>query len=104
MTHVGVGHFLILGAVLFSLGIYGALSKRATVQVLMSLELMAIAINVNLIALARFQTPRTMDGLFFAIFTMVDSAAEVGLGLALMLAIFRRTDSSEVTTLDELKG
>ena len=45
-----------------------------------------------------------MDGLFFAIFAMVDSAAEIGLGLALMLAIFRRTKSSEVTNLDELKG
>lgn len=101
---VGVEPFLILAAVLFSLGLYGALSKKATVQLLLSLELMAIAININVVALSRFVTPRTMDGLFFAIFTMVDSAAEVGLGLALMLAIFRRAKSSEVTNLHELKG
>jgi len=101
---VGVEAFLMLAAVLFALGMYGALSKKGTVQVLMSLELMAIAININLVALARFQTPKTMDGMFFAIFSMVDFAAEIGLGLALMLAIFRRTNSSEVTNLDELKG
>lgn len=93
-----------LAAVLFSLGLYGALSKKATVQLLMSLELMAIAININLVAFSRFTTARTMDGLFFAVFTMVISAAEVGLGLALILAVYRRSHQSEVTSLSELKG
>lgn len=101
---VGLQVFLMLSAVLFSLGLYGALSKKATVQLLMSLELMAIAVNINLVALSRFNTPRTMDGLFFAVFTMVVSAAEVGLGLALVLAIYRRARTSEVTDLSELKG
>ena len=55
---VGVEAFLMLAAVLFAMGMYGALSKKGTVQVLMSLELMAIAININLVALARFQTPQ----------------------------------------------
>ena len=101
---VGVQAFLMLAAALFSLGLYGVLSKKATVQILMSLELMAIAININLVALSRFVTPKTMDGLFFAIFSMVDSAAEIGLGLALVLAIFKRSQQSEVTGLTELKG
>ena len=101
---VGVEAFLILAAVLFALGLYGAVSKKATVQLLMSLELMAIAININLVALSRFTTARTMDGLFFAVFTMVVSAAEVGLGLALVLAIHRRSRESEVDRLSELKG
>ena len=101
---VGVGAFVILAAVLFSLGVYGVLAKKATVQILMSLELMAVAININLVALSRFVTPRTMDGLFFAVFSMVDSAAEIGLGLALVLAAFRRSGDSEVTGLSELKG
>ena len=101
---VGLQAFLMLSAVLFSLGLYGALSKKATVQLLMSLELMAIAININLVALSRFVTPRTMDGVFFAVFTMVVSAAEVSLGLALVLAIYRRARTSEVTDLSELKG
>jgi NADH:ubiquinone oxidoreductase subunit K len=101
---VGLEAFLILSAVLFALGLYGALSKKATVQLLMSLELMAIAININVVALSRFLTPRTMDGLFFAIFTMVVSAAEVGLGLALVLAVHRSARKSEVTVLTDLKG
>lgn len=101
---VGVEAFLVLAAVLFSLGLYGALSKKATVQILMSLELMAIAVNINFVALSRFVTPRTQDGLFFAVFAMVDSAAEIGLGLALVLAAFKRSGDSEVTGLSDLKG
>ena len=101
---VGLEAFLMLAAVLFSLGLYGAVSKKATVQLLMSLELMAIAVNINLVAFSRFVTPKTVDGWFFAVFTMVVSAAEVGLGLALILAIYRRSRGSEVTDLTELKG
>jgi len=101
---VGLDAFLMLAAVLFALGLYGAVSKKATVQLLMSLELMALAININLVAMSRFITPRSMDGLFFAVFTMVISAAEVGLGLALVLAIYRRSRQSEVSELHELKG
>ena len=101
---VGLEAFLILAAVLFSLGLYGAVSKKATVQLLMSLELMAIAININLVALSRFVTPQTMDGMFFAIFTMVVSAAEIGIGLGLVLALYRQANSSEVTSLTKLEG
>ena len=104
MMRIGVEPFLMLAAVLFSLGLYGVLSKKATVQLLMSLELMAIAININLVALSRFVTPKTMDGLFFAVFTMVVSAAEIGLGLGLVLAIYRQSKTSEVTDLTKLEG
>lgn len=101
---VGLDAFLMLAAALFALGLYGAVSKKGAVQVLMSLELMAIAVNINLVAFSRFVTPVSMDGLFFTVFAMVVSAAEVGLGLALVLAIYRRARSSEVTGLNELKG
>lgn len=101
---VGLEAFLLLAAVLFSLGLYGAISKKGAVQVLMSLELMSIAVNLNLVAFSRFVTPVEMTGWFFALFGMVISAAEVGLGLALILAIYRRARSSEVTGLSELKG
>ena len=101
---VGVEAFLMLGAALFALGLYGAVSKKGAVQVLMSLELMALAVNINVVAFTRFVTPKTMDGWFFAIFALVVSAAEVGLGLALILAIYRRSRESEITGLSELKG
>lgn len=93
-----------LAAVLFSVGLYGAIAKKGAVQVLMSLELMSIAVNINLVAFSRFVTPQAMTGWFFAVFAMVVSAAEVGLGLALIIAIYRRAHASEVTGLSELKG
>ncbi len=96
--------FLALGAILFSLGLYGAVSKKSAVMVLMSLELMAVAVNVNFVAFSRFITPEAMTGQYFAMFTMVVSAAEIGLGLALVLAIYRQAHSIELAGMDRLKG
>jgi NADH-quinone oxidoreductase subunit K len=101
---VGLPHLLALAAMLFSIGLYGALSRKNAIHVLMSLELMANAVNINLVALSRFVTPVTMDGQFFAVFSMVVSAAEIGLGLALVLAIYRRKRSVELDAVQELKG
>lgn len=101
---IGLAHLLTLAALLFSIGLYGALSRKNAVHVLMSLELMANAVNINLVALSRFVTPATMDGQFFAVFSMVVSAAEIGLGLALVLAIYRRSRSVELDAVQELKG
>ncbi len=104
MMQVGPGAFLALAAVLFSLGLYGAVSKKSAVMVLMSLEIMAVAVNLNMVALSRWVTPETMTGQFFSMFTMVVSAAEIGLGLALVLAIYRRSRSIELSTMERLKG
>lgn len=101
---VGPHAFLALAAVLFSLGLYGAVSKKSAVMVLMSLEIMAVAVNLNMVALSRWVTPATMTGQFFSMFTMVVSAAEIGLGLALVLAIYRRSRSVELSTMERLKG
>jgi len=101
---VGLPHLLTLSAMLFGIGMYGALSRKNAVHVLMSLELMANAVNINLVAFSRFVTPITLDGQFFAVFSMVVSAAEIGLGLALVLAIYRRKRSVELDAFRELKG
>ncbi len=101
---VGPGAFMALAAVMFSLGLYGAVSKRSAVMVLMSLEIMAVAVNLNMVAMSRWVTPVQMTGQFFSIFTMVVSAAEIGLGLALVLAIYRRSRSIELSTMERLKG
>jgi len=69
---IGLEAFLGLSAVLFALGLYGAVSKRSAVMVLMSLELMAVAISLNMVAFSRFVTPEEMTGQFFAIFSMGD--------------------------------
>lgn len=101
---VGVEVFMGLAAILFAIGLFGALSKRSAIMVMMSLELMVNAVNINLIALSRFVTPEEMTGQFFAMFVMVVAAAEIGLGLALVLALYKRTRTIELTQLDSLKG
>ena len=101
---VGLEFFLVLSALMFSIGLYGALAKRSVIMIIMSLELMANAVNLNLIAISRFVTPDQMIGQYFALFIMVVAAAEIGLGLALAIALYRRTGSLEVEALTTMKG
>ncbi|GAB4282287.1 MAG: NADH-quinone oxidoreductase subunit NuoK [Coriobacteriia bacterium] len=101
---VGLPHFMALSAVLFSVGLYGVLTRKSTIMALMCLELMANAVNINLVAVSRFVTPAEMTGQFFAVFSMVVSAAEIGLGLALVIAIYRRRKTVELGAMEELKG
>jgi NADH:ubiquinone oxidoreductase subunit K len=101
---VGLPHLLTLAALLFGIGMYGALSRKNAVHVMMSLELMANAVNINLVALSRFITPGALTGQFFAVFSMVVSAAEIGLGLALVLALYRSKKSVELDAMQDLKG
>lgn len=101
---LGLNAYLILAAALFSIGLFGAVSKKGAVQVLMSLELMSVAVDLNLVAFSRYVTPLEMTGQFFTVFVMIVSAAEIGLGLALVVAIFKASRTAEVDELAELKG
>lgn len=101
---IGLPHVLTLAALMFAIGLYGALSRKSAVMVLMSLELMANAVNVNLLGISRFVTPEAMTGQVFAVFVMVVSAAEIGLGLALVLALYRQKRTVELDALQELRG
>ena len=101
---VGPVPFMALAALLFAIGLFGALSKKSAVMVLMSLELMTNAVNLNLVAISRFVTPESMAGQFTAAFVMVVAAAEIGLGLALVLAVYRTRRTVELDHIDELKG
>lgn len=102
--NIGLTHVLVLAALLFAVGLYGALSRRNAVHVLLSLELMANAVNLNLVAFSRFLTPATLEGQFFVVFSMVVSAAEIGLGLGLVLALYRHKRSVELDAFQDLKG
>lgn len=101
---MGIEAFLGLSAVLFAIGLFGAISKKSAVLVMMCLEIMANAVNINLIALARFVTPEKLEGQFFAVFVMVVAAAEIGMGLALVLALYRSRRTIELPRLDTLRG
>jgi NADH-quinone oxidoreductase subunit K len=100
---ISLTEYLLIGTVLFGIGIYGVLSKRSAVGVLMSIELMLNAVNINFIAVNKFVASSQLVGQMFAIFVIVVAAAEVAVGLALILAIFRQKKSVNLNDFNLLK-
>jgi NADH:ubiquinone oxidoreductase subunit K len=99
---VGINQFLILAAFLFCTGIYGVLARRNGVLVLMSVELMLNAVNINLVAFSAYG--HHVAGQVFALFIVTIAAAEVGVGLAIVLLIYRNLHSPDIDEVDQLKG
>jgi NAD(P)H-quinone oxidoreductase subunit 4L len=97
-----LNEFLILSAFLFCTGIYGVLARRNGVLVLMSVELMLNAVNINLVAFSAFT--KNVSGQVFALFVITIAAAEVGVGLAIVLLIYRNLRSPNLDEVDQLKG
>ena len=97
-----VANFLLLGAVLFCIGVFGVLSRRNAVMVLMSVELVLNSVNLNLVAFALMNN--TIDGQVFALFVIAVAAAEVGVGLAMVLMVYRNRRSIALDALSEMKG
>jgi NAD(P)H-quinone oxidoreductase subunit 4L len=100
---VGLEHYLILSAVLFAIGLYGALAKRNAIIILMSVELMLNAVNIAMVAFSRYIVPLMLTGQVFAIFVMVVAAAEVAVGLAIIIAIYRHRQTIDATKIDLMK-
>ncbi len=97
-----LNQFLFLSAFLFCTGVYGALSRKNAVLVLMSIELILNAVNINLVAFGAFKN--SPIGQVFALFVIAIAAAEVGVGLAIVLLIFRTKRSIDLTEVDAMKG
>lgn len=95
-------NFLLLSAVLFCIGVFGVIARRNAVMVLMSIELILNAVNLNLIAFAVMNN--NVDGQVFALFVIAIAAAEVGVGLAMVLMIYRNRKSIALDELSEMKG
>ncbi len=99
-----VNQFLLLGAVLFAIGTYGVLARRNGVLVLMSIELILNAVNINLVALGAMQGPEAaVAGQVFALFVITIAAAELGLGLAIVLRVYRMRTSVNVDEVDFMR-
>lgn len=94
---------LVLSALLFCLGIYGVLVRRNAILVLMSIELMLNAVNLNLVAFDAWVRDAVHSGQVFALFVITIAAAEVGLGLAIVLLLYRNRDSVQVDDATELR-
>ncbi len=103
---VGIEHYLGLAAVLFCIGLYGTLAKRNAVVVLMSIEIMLNAANIALVAMSRFIVPDVvvLTGHVFAIFVMTVAAAEVAIGLAIIILVYRTRQTVNVDEIDTMKG
>lgn len=103
MSSIPLNWYLIVAAVLFAIGIYGALARRNAIGILMGIELMLNAVNLNLVAFWRYVEGDGVAGLMFAIVTITVAAAEAAVALALILAIYRTRDTVNVEDIDLLK-
>lgn len=99
-----LNHYLILGAALFFIGVYGVLTRKNAIAVLMSLELMFNAVNINFVAFSRYLSVSAITGQIFAIFIITVAAAEAVVGIALVLLLYRNFGKISIDEIDLLKG
>ena len=100
---IGLTHYLVLSAILFCIGLYGALTRRNAVIVLMCIEIMLNAVNISLVAFSSYVVPTLLTGQIFAIFVMVVAAAEVAVGVGIILAIYRHFKDIDINNINLLK-
>ena len=97
-----INEFLLLGAALFAIGVYGVLARRNGVMVLMSIELILNAVNINLVAFGALHG--SVVGQVFALFVITVAAAEVGVGLAIVLLLYRNRANIDLDAVDSMRG
>jgi NADH-quinone oxidoreductase subunit K len=95
--------YLVFAAALFSIGLFGVLSRKNAIAILMGIELMLNAVNVNLVAFWRYRAPENMTGQVFAVMVFAVAAAEVAVALALFISIYRRRNTIAADDIDLLK-
>lgn len=100
---VSITSYLLVALILFCVGLYGALTKRNAVVVLLSIELMLNAVNINLVAFSKYGLHPGVTGQIFTLFSMTVAAAEVALGLAILIAFYRNKATVNVDEMDQLK-
>jgi NAD(P)H-quinone oxidoreductase subunit 4L len=102
---VGLNHYLVLSGILFSIGLFGALSKRNAIGVLMCIEIMLNAVNIAVVAFSRYLVPDTvlLTGHVFALFVIVVAAAEAAVGLAIVITLYKNRQTVDVEKADSMK-
>ncbi|WP_409343740.1 NADH-quinone oxidoreductase subunit NuoK [Paenibacillus sp. MBLB4367] len=98
-----IAPYLTLAAILFCIGLYGALSKKNAVIVLLSVELMLNAVNLNLVAFSKLGVNPSLTGQMFSLFTITVAAAEVAVGIALLISLYRNKGTVDVNEMDSMK-
>lgn len=100
---IGLGHYLALSAILFAIGLYGVLSKRNAIIILMCIEIMLNAVNIAMAAFSRYIVPEALTGQVFAIFILVVAAAEAAVGVAIIMSIYRNRQTIDSDKIDLMK-
>ena len=98
-----INNFLVLGAVLFCIGVYGVIVRKNAVLVLMSIELILNSVNLNFIAFNKYVWPNKLDGLFFTLFVIAIAAAEAATAIAIIINLYRSHQSIDVENAQDLK-
>jgi NADH-quinone oxidoreductase subunit K len=96
-------YFLILATIMFFVGVYGFLTRRNLITVLMSVELILNSVNINLLAFNRYLYPDRLEGMFFSLFVIAVAAAEAAVAIAIIINIYRRFSTINVEDAHELK-
>lgn len=100
---IPLSNYLIVAAGLFSIGLYAVLARRNAIMILMGIELMLNAVNINLVAFWRYLTPENVSGQVFAAMVFVVAAAEVAVGIALIMTVYRRRDTVSADEINLMK-
>ncbi|MBN1188314.1 MAG: NADH-quinone oxidoreductase subunit NuoK [Dehalococcoidales bacterium] len=98
-----LGHYLALSSIMFSIGLFGVLTKRNAIIILMCIEIMLNAVNIAMVAFSRFMTPVEITGQVFALFILVVAAAEAAVGVGIIMALFRSRGSIHSTDINLMK-
>lgn len=104
MSSIPASAFLALALILFCIGLYGALTKRNTVIVLISIELMLNAVNINLVTFSKYGMAPSITGQIFALFAISVAAAEAAVGLAILIALYRTKKTVNIDEMDTMKN
>lgn len=104
LANVGLSHYLVLSAILFTFGLLGVLLRRNVIVILMSIELMLNAVNISFVAFSRYSPNGNMDGQAMVFFVMTIAAAEAAVGLALATTIFKKFREVNIRYFEHLKG
>lgn len=103
MNHVPLTHILIVSTALFFIGMYGLLTRRNLITMLMSIELILNSVNINFIAFNRYLYPQRLEGVFFTLFVIAIAAAEAAVAIAIIINLYRNFHSIDVETANEMK-
>src|SRR5437016_2031597 len=103
MNDIGLIHYLFVSCALFFIGVYGFLTRRNLITMLMSVELVLNSVNINFVAFNKFLLPHKLDGLFFTIFIITIAAAEAAVAIAIIINLYRSHNSIDVEDATEMK-